>query len=141
MTAPIPHFVSFEVGNFVDAISRLGFLATGRSRTGIAVLRMEAVVDISTEAFRAMKPRARANEGAAGKPLRAVVTVGSAFVGCGVIVSVGTFRRGSDFDTDLSLCFGRRYRQADSSNCRKCKQLKSVHSIISILLDLDIVGQ
>jgi len=69
VTAPIPRFVAFEMGNPVDAISRFGSLAAAWSRTAIAVLRMEAVVDMTAEAFRAMKPRARANEGTTGKPL------------------------------------------------------------------------
>jgi hypothetical protein len=39
MAAAIPHFVSFEVRT-VDTFYRFGFLATGRQRAFIAVLRV-----------------------------------------------------------------------------------------------------
>ena len=77
VTASIAHFVSFEVLNLVETLSRLGSVAAVWPWTGIAVLGMEMVIYVAVEVFMAMKPRARADEDAAGKPLWAVVAVGA----------------------------------------------------------------
>ena len=116
VTASIAHFVAFEVLNLIETLSRFSFLATSRLGAVISMLRMETVIYVAVEAGRAVKPRASADEDAATKPLRAVVAVGGALVGRGVIVTIGTFRRGSDFDAYLSLCFGSGSHEADSSN-------------------------
>ena len=80
MTASIPHFVSFEVGDLIETLSRLGFVATVWLWAVIAVLRMETVIYVSSEVVSAMKPRASANEDATCKPFRAVVAIGGAVV-------------------------------------------------------------
>jgi hypothetical protein len=112
----IAHFISFEVGNLIETLSRLGFFATGWLGAVIAVLGMEMVIYMAAEAFRTMKPRADSDEDAAGKPFRTVVAVGGAVVGRDVIVAVGTFRRDSDFDGYLSLGLGSRYCETDCGN-------------------------
>lgn len=61
----VAHFISLEVGNFVKAPSRLGLLATGWHWAMVAVIRMEAVIDVAVEIGRAMKPWASTNEDAA----------------------------------------------------------------------------
>jgi hypothetical protein len=104
------------VGNLIETLSRLGFVATVWLWAIIAVLRMETVIYVASEVVSAMKPRANANEDATGKPFRAVITVGGAVVWSDVIVTVGTFRRDSDVDAYLSLCFGSSCREADCSN-------------------------
>jgi hypothetical protein len=63
-----------------------------------------------------MKPRAGANEAVTIKPFWTVVASGGAVIRSGVIVAIGTYRSYSDFDSDLSLCFGGGSDEADSSN-------------------------
>ena len=123
----IAHFVSFEVGNLIDPLSRLRFVAAVWPRAGIAVLRMEMVIYVSMKAFGAMKPRACANEYASGKPFRPVVTIGGAVVRWNVIIAVGAFRGNSDADAHLSLCFGSTQCEADSGNRGECKDFKHFH--------------
>jgi hypothetical protein len=64
MAVSIPHFVSFEVGDLIETLSRLRPVAAVRSWTAIAVLRMETGIYVAMEALGAMKPRAGANEDA-----------------------------------------------------------------------------
>jgi hypothetical protein len=116
MATPIALFVSLEV-TFIDALRRLGLLATVWYWTFVAVLWMESVIYIATEIVRATKPRASANEDALSKPLWAVVARGSTAMRSGVIVSVGTFRGYADVDADLSFRFRDGYRETASSNC------------------------
>ena len=106
MAASIAHFVSFEVGDLIDVLIRIGFLTTGWPGAVIAVLGMETVIYMAAKTFRAMEPRTDANENATREPLRAIVAVGGAVVWRNVIVTVGTIRRNSDIDADLSLRFG-----------------------------------
>jgi len=116
VTASIPLFVSFEVGNLIETLSRLGFVATAWPWAVIAMLRMETVIYVASEVVSAVKPWANANEDATGKPFRAVVAVGGAVVRSNVVVTVGTFRRNSNVDGYLSLCFGSSCHEADRSN-------------------------
>jgi len=116
VTAPIAHFVSFEVLNLIEMLIRVGFLTASWLGAVIAVLRMEMVIYVAVEACRAVKPRASADEDATGKPLGAVVAVGGAIVGRDVIVTVRTFRRDADVDLYLSLRFGSGHGKADCSN-------------------------
>lgn len=113
VAAAIAHFVAFEVGNFIQPSSRLGFVTTGWMRSVIAVLRMEAVIDMAVEALRAMKPWACADENPAGKPLGTIIAIGCAIVGCDVIVAVRTFGGDSDVDGYLSLRFRSGYSKAE----------------------------
>jgi hypothetical protein len=62
VAASIPHFVSFEVGNPVQTLPGFGSVAASGPRAVVAVIRVEPVIDVATEALRAMKPRASANE-------------------------------------------------------------------------------
>jgi len=77
---------------------------------------METVVYLALEVIRAMKPRASANEDVPGKPFRAVVAGGGTAIRSDVIVTIGTVRGYSDFDADLSFCFGGCSGEADSGN-------------------------
>src|SRR3984885_6406736 len=116
MAVTITHFIGFEVFNLIEMVVRIGSLTTGRPGAGVAVLRMEVIVYVAAEAFRTMEPRARADEDAAGKPLRAVVAVGGALVGRCIIIAIGTYRRNSDIDCYLSLRFRCAYRETHCSN-------------------------
>jgi hypothetical protein len=101
VAAAVAHFITFEVRNLIDAPVRLGFLAALRSGAAVAVVRMVTVVYVALKIFRAVKPRARADKGAAGKPFRTVIAVGSAAIRSGVVITVGTFRSDSDFEPDF----------------------------------------
>ena len=80
VTASVAHFVAFEVGNLIEMAVWVGSLTSGWHGAVIAVFGMEMVIYVTVEAFRTMKPWARADEDAAGKPLRAVVAVRGAIV-------------------------------------------------------------
>jgi hypothetical protein len=111
----VPHFVSFEVRT-IDTLCRLGFLASFWQLALIAMLRMETVIYVALEVARAMKPRAGANEGVPGKPFWTVVSSGGTAIRSDIIVPIGTIRGYSDFDADLSLCYGSGSGEADSNN-------------------------
>jgi hypothetical protein len=69
----------------------------------IAVVRMEVIIYMPAKSFRSVKPRTHADKYAAVEPLRPVVAVRRAIVGCGVIVSIGTIRGWPDINDYLSL--------------------------------------
>ena len=116
VTASIAHFIAFEMLNPIKMFIGIGFFTTSWPRAVIPMFGMEMVIYVAVEACRAVKPGAGANEDSAGKPLRAVVAVGSAVIRRDVIVPVGTFRRDADVDLHLSLCFGSSDREADCRN-------------------------
>jgi hypothetical protein len=131
VTASIPHLIPFEVGNLIETLRRFRFLATGRHWASIAAMKIKAVIHMAVEVSRSMKPRTRANEDPARKPLRAVVTVWGALVRRNVIVAVRTHRRLSDLDAYLSLRCGRASQEAESGNYRDRKIPESVHELFS----------
>jgi len=94
VTAPITHFISFEVRNFTHRLGRLRFFATVWPWAFIAALRIVSVIYVALELGMPMEPRAGANEHATGKPFRAIVAVGSTFIGSVVIVTVWALRGG-----------------------------------------------
>jgi len=118
VAAAIPHFISLEMGNLVEAFSRLGPVANVGHRAFVAVVRMKAIIHMALEVVRAVKPLARANEDAAVKPFRAVVAVGRAGIRSVVVIPVGAYRGGSQVyaNADLSVCFGSAYRETDCSD-------------------------
>jgi hypothetical protein len=132
VAVPITHFVGFEVFNLIEMVVRIGPLTAGWPGAGIAVFRMEVVVYVAMETFGTMEPWACADKDAAGKPLWAVVAVGSALVGRGVIVAIGTYWRDSDIHGYLSLRFWCAYRETHCSNSGYRKQFKFVHSVLLI---------
>jgi hypothetical protein len=114
VAASIPHFVSFEVRSS-DTLCRFGFLAGLWQGALIAVLRMETVIYVALEVAGAMKPQASADENVPGEPFWTIISGGSTTVRSGVVVTIGTLRRHSDFNADLSLYLGSGSREADSS--------------------------
>jgi len=88
----IAHFVSLEVGNLIETLARFRFVSAGWPRAVVPVLGMEAVIYVAVKALRTMEPGASANEDAASKPLWAVIAIGSAIVGCDIVVAIGTFQ-------------------------------------------------
>lgn len=104
---PIPRLISLEV------IERPG-PALGQ-RTVVAIVRVEAVVDMAVKAGMAVEPWAGSKEDSANKPVGPVVAIGSAVVRGIVEVSVGA--HGFHSDTDGNL--GRSYRgTAEKRNCK-----------------------
>jgi hypothetical protein len=116
MATSIPLFVSLEVF-FIDALGRLGLLATVGYCAPVTVLWMVGVIYVATEFAGAMKPRASADEDVPAEPFRAVVAGGSTAIRSGVIVTIGAFRGYTDIDADLSLCAGGGCRETGCSNC------------------------
>src|SRR5258708_34214356 len=72
----------------------------------VAVIRVIAIVDIAVEVFRAVKPWAGTDKDAVGKPLGAVITVRSATVRRGLVVTVRTGGRSTGARGDLGLGAG-----------------------------------
>ncbi len=124
---PIANFISFEVINFVETFCGLGFLATCRPWAVIAMFGMKAVIHVAAEVFRAMKPRASADEDAARKPLRPVVAIRGTVIRRSVIVSVRTLGSDADLDTNLSCCFRSGCHDGATSKCCQCNKLESCH--------------
>ena len=65
VATPISHLISLEVFDLVETPSGFGMVATMRHGAMIAMLRMEAVIDVSMKAFGAVKPRPSAYKDAA----------------------------------------------------------------------------
>ncbi len=61
-----------------------------RHRSGVTVMRIKSVVDVSIESVRAVKPRAGSKKHATHKPIRPIVAIRSTVIGLVVEVSVGT---------------------------------------------------
>jgi len=104
----------------------------------VAVIGMEAVVNVTMEALRTVEPRTRTDEDAAIEPLGAIVTVGRAVVGWDVIVAVRAVGGDPDVDADLSLGGGRRDDEAGCDERSQGKQFQS-HFVILGFLDLGCV--
>ena len=118
VAAAVAHFVSFEVGDFIDALVRLRFITRMRHRAVIAMARIEAVIYVAVKLGGAVKPGTNANENPTRKPFRAVVAVGSTRVRSVVIVAVRAVRGGTDADADgdLGLCFGNGHCEEETSD-------------------------
>ena len=130
VAAPIPHFISFEVGDSIQRLGRFRFLAAGRRWPLVSMIGMHAVIDMAVKVGGAVKPWAGSDKHAPGKPLRAIVAVGRAAIRSGVVIAIGTVGGDSNVDTDLSLCFGGGYGETDCSNRSQSKIFESVHLIL-----------
>ena len=133
MAAAIAHLIASEAP-WRSAASVGPFAAFGHAAR-IAVLGIEAVVDMSAEFRAAAIPRASSDKCAAVKPFRAVIAVGGATVRTGVIVSIGACGCHADADPDLSLCRGSGDRKQKAGNRSKSKNLESVHKFPCITGD------
>src|SRR5258707_12179863 len=72
VTAATTHLVSVEVIE--------GLVSTSRKWTPVAVMWIEAVINVAAEVVSAVEPGAGSDEDAAGKPLRSIVPVWGAVV-------------------------------------------------------------
>jgi hypothetical protein len=122
VAAPITHLVSVEVIE--------GFVPTVRMWTNVAVMWIEAVINVAVKVAAAVEPRAGSDEHAAAEPLGPVVPVGSAVVWGDVVVAIRANRLCSDIDGDLGG--GRRARNAQQSGDqgRKGKEFPIAHEFL-----------
>jgi hypothetical protein len=89
----------------VEVVEAL-FTAPGE-RSCVAVTWVKAVVDVAVEAGMSVEPGTCADEDAAQKPVRSVVTVGRAIVRCVVEIAVRANRGNADVDGHLGGIAGR----------------------------------
>jgi hypothetical protein len=105
VSVAIAHLVPMEVlGGAMPPV--MGSVAIVGIFTMVAVIRMVVIVDIAMEVFGAVKPGAGTDKDAIGKPLRAVITVGSATVRRHIVITVRTSGRDTDADANLGLGSG-----------------------------------
>jgi hypothetical protein len=108
VAASITHLVSVEVIK--------GLLSTVRMWTNVAVLRIEAVINVAVEVVGTVEPRAGSDEHAAAEPLGPIVTVWGAVVWRVVVVAIRACRFGADVDRDLRGCRARNAGQSGEQN-------------------------
>ena len=128
----IAHFVPFEVRSIYTP-ALFCFLTNFGHWPFIAMLRVEAIVYVPVELGWAMEPGSGANENAAGKPFRSVISRGSARIRSNVIVSIGTLRRHTDVNGDLGAAFGGDARPP-IRQLRSIIQCKPIHSGVHLQL-------
>ena len=110
MATTVALFVTFKVCS-VDTFVFIGFLTGLWHWAFIAVVGMVAVVHMTAEVVMTVKPWACADEDAAGKPLRTVVTGRGTSVRSNVIVTVRAYGLYSHADRNLSRRWGSSYRE------------------------------
>jgi hypothetical protein len=108
VTAATTHLVSMEVIE--------GLVSTSRKWTTVAVMWIEAVINVAMEVVGAMEPGAGSDEDAAAEPLGPVVAVGSAAVRGVIEVAIWANRRCPDVDGDLGRCRLRDAQQSSNQN-------------------------
>jgi hypothetical protein len=121
VASPITHLVSVEVIE--------GLVSTGRSWTNIAVMWIEAVINVALEVVGAVEPRAGSDENAAAEPLGPVVPVWRAVVRGHIVVTIGTNGFCSDVDGDLSGCEARNAQQSRNQG-RKNNEFSIGHEFL-----------
>ena len=93
VTASVAHFVSVEMIE--------GLISRFRMRTGVAVMRIEAIINVAVEVVRTVEPGAGTDEYTTAEPLGPVIPVRGAIVGRVVVVAIRARRFGADVDRDL----------------------------------------
>jgi hypothetical protein len=108
-----------------------GLVSTLRMRTSIAVIWIEAVINVAVKVVGAVEPRAGSDEHAAVEPLGPVVSVGRAVVWGRVVVAIRASRFCSDIDRDLSGCRAR-YAEQNGDQGGKGKKFPIMHAVLLI---------
>jgi len=103
VTVAIAIIVSSEMSPAFVAIAFIETVAPVRISAAVAVTAIVMAVNVSPETFAAVVPGSGADEDAIGKPLGAVVAIGSALVRSVVEVSVGADGRWADLDGNLCV--------------------------------------
>jgi hypothetical protein len=80
------------------------YVSSRRKWTTVAVMRIEAVINVTIKAVVAVEPGAGSDEDAAGEPLGSIVPVWGAIVWCVIEVAIRADRRDSDVDRNLGGC-------------------------------------
>jgi hypothetical protein len=104
---------------------------TFRMWTSVAMMWIEAVINVAVEVVRTAEPRPGTDEHTAAEPLRSVVPVWSAVVRGVIVVTVCTQRLGSDVDQDLSGCRARNASQSGEQDS-KGKNSRIRHAFLFI---------
>jgi hypothetical protein len=81
-----------------------GLISTRRMWTNVAVMWIEAVINVAVELVGAVEPRASSDEHATVEPLGPVVTIWGAVVWGEVVKAIRANRLWSDIDGDLGRC-------------------------------------
>jgi hypothetical protein len=123
VAASIPHLVSVEVIE--------GLVSTLRMWTNVAVMWIEAVINVAVEVVGAVEPRAGSDEHTAGEPLGPIVSVWGAVVWGRVVVAIRAHRLCSDIDGDLCTCRARNAQQSGNQG-RKGKEFPIAHVFLLI---------
>jgi hypothetical protein len=123
VAASVTHLVSVEVIE--------GLVSTLRMWTRVAVMWIEAVIDVAVEVARTVEPGAGSDEHTAGEPLGPIVPVRGAIVWGDVVVAIRTNWFCSDIDRDLSGCRARNAQQS-SDQGRKGKKFPMTHVFLLI---------
>lgn len=101
----IAHFIASEMVDVARLAMFVVVLAAARVVTVKSVVAIEAIVDVTPEAFASVIPRAGADEDAARKPLGPVVSIRRAVIGWVIEVAIWAHGRRADLDSDLRLRF------------------------------------
>jgi hypothetical protein len=123
VAASITHLVSVEVIK--------GLVSTVRMWTSVAVMWIEAVINVAVEVVGAVEPRAGSDEYAAVEPLGPVVPVWGAVVWSDIVVAIWANRFWSDIDRDLGWCRARNAQRSRNQG-RKGKKFPIAHVFLLI---------
>src|SRR6266403_1914718 len=115
----ITHLVSVEVIE--------GRLSTRRMWTNVAVMWIEAVINVAAEVVVAVEPRAGSDEHVAGEPFGTVVPIWGE-----VVVAIRAIRLCSDIDGDLGGYRARDAQQSDNQD-GKGKDFPIAHKFLLTL--------
>ncbi len=92
-------------------------LAARRHRAVIALAVIEVMIYVPIKVGWAVKPGSRADEHAARKPFRSVVTIRRAVIRRNLVIAIRTNRRFTDTDCNLCIRFSRGCEQTTGSDC------------------------
>jgi hypothetical protein len=100
--------VTLAVAGFIGVKVIVGAFVALWQWPVIAIVGIVAIVDVAIEAVRPMEPGTCAEEDSANKPIRTVIAVWGAIIGCVIEISVGTDRGGANVDSYRNLSRGNR---------------------------------
>jgi hypothetical protein len=101
--------------------------------TVIALPVVQVVIHMAVKMLAAMKPRPRADEDAAGVPLRPVIPVRCALIRRSFVVTIRAIRLHADFDRYLRRRLGRRRQEQTGRNRHSRNKLPNLHSFPLVL--------
>jgi hypothetical protein len=117
----ITHLISVEMIE--------GLISSVRMWTSVAVMWIEAVINVAVEVVGAVEPRAGSDEHTVVEPLGPVVSVRGAVVWGEVVKAIRASRLCSDVDGDLGGCRARDAQQSES-HYRKGKEFPIAHEFL-----------